>query len=307
MKSFVKNLIGLVFGYTIIPLMDSTFKRTVTVLLYHDIDRDNFANHIDYLSQRYSIISLREYADYLSGKSSETLPNNALIITIDDGWRGNFDLLATIKARSIPVTVFLCTGLVGTNRKIWNYTVDRQGTERALNEKLKNTEVDEKNVLLRNHNQHFREKEYDERTLLSWLEIEKMAPYVDFQSHGIFHEVLPMCNDVELHQEITGSIDSLRNITGKDVYAFAFPYGRRDQRCLEKTKEAGYSVVRTSNIPGLNSADDPAFELRSIGIGDRAKVSDLRKVETWAKVRYLVDKYMPKSFAHRASLGESAS
>lgn len=289
------------FQYLFNPLLTKVFRRAVTVLLYHDVDKNKFAEHVQYLKSRYNIIPLKTYADCLALNDGHRLPDNSLIITADDGWASNFELLDILKRTDTPMTIFLCEGLVGTNRKIWNYTLDRRGAERQLNERLKDMPANEKNAFLLTHNGHYPEKEYSDRSFLSLGEVAEMANCVDFQAHGIYHEVLTMCDDRTLEDEISSPISALRSVTKNEIYAFAFPYGRRNRKCVEIAGSAGYSVVRTSNIPGLNFADEPEFELKSIGIGDHADLSELKNVLAWAKVCFLKQLIFSKLLPRNAS------
>ena len=50
---------------------------------------------------------------------SRSLPPKSLIVTFDDGHIGNYDLLPVLRAKKIPVTIFLCAGIIDTKRHFW--------------------------------------------------------------------------------------------------------------------------------------------------------------------------------------------
>lgn len=62
-------------------------------------------------------------------------------------------------------------------------------------DRLKAASVDEKDKVLRERYGYYPEKEYEERSILNLRENKEMRPYVDFQSQGMFHNVLPLCSE----------------------------------------------------------------------------------------------------------------
>src|SRR5438128_9648332 len=71
-----------------------------TVLCYHivespqdprmEISRDTFLQQMRYLAMTgYTIVPLRDAYDYAVGKK-DSLPKNAVVVTIDDGWRSTY-------------------------------------------------------------------------------------------------------------------------------------------------------------------------------------------------------------------------
>lgn len=295
-KKLFKRLIHKSLSTFLLPHLSKYFERTVTVLLYHDVDPMKFESHMAYVKEHYCVISLRAYADHLNDPVNHKLPDNALIVTLDDGWKKNSQLISTLQRYDIPVTIFLCSELVGTNRKIWNYTLDRLGSDRQFNQKLKQMSLEDKTTALEQFNQHSAKKEYPQRSFLNFEEIESLRSHVDFQSHGMFHEVLSMCSDDQIAFDVTESAKRLSCALGTEIYAFAFPYGKRDQRCLNAVKSAGYQIARTSNLPGLNSSVHPKYELKSIGIPDNSSLKEFIEIVSWAKIRY---------FFHRGSRSSS--
>ena len=137
MKQLVKNaLLNLYMG---LPdkIRDWVRKEHFIILYYHQISPEQFREHIDFIQANFSVISLLQAKQHLYGETKARLPRNALAITFDDGWRSNYELLPLIREIKVPVTIFLAAGIVGTNRKIWNYSIDRKGKDSLLNEQLK--------------------------------------------------------------------------------------------------------------------------------------------------------------------------
>src|SRR5215210_3435465 len=97
---------------------------TATVLCYHiveapaaprmQIDRETFRQHLRYLEMTgYNVIPLRHLYEYVSGKRA-TIPKNAVVITIDDGWRSTYtEAYPELQKRKFPFTVFIYPKIIG--------------------------------------------------------------------------------------------------------------------------------------------------------------------------------------------------
>src|SRR5262249_28992463 len=151
--------------------------------------------HFEALKKRYNVISLRQYVDARHRGRAAELPPRALVITIDDGHRSNYGLKAVLEALGIPVTIFLCSGVVGTHRRFWF----RHPLDPEMKERIKRLSDTERLAVLEGHG--FAEtREYPERQALSDAEIEQMKQLVDFQAHTIFHPCLPRCTEARVRR-----------------------------------------------------------------------------------------------------------
>jgi len=260
-------------------------KQFLTILIYHRIDPELFENHIDFLERRFTIISLRDVLEVYSSGLGKKLLQNCMVITFDDGWNTNYQLLPVLKRHNVQITIFLSVGLINTNRKLWNFVVkDIDGAENDNLKKIPNKEKDR--ILLEKYG-HFPEKEYEQRSMLNIREINEMKPYVDFQSHGMFHNVLPMCSEKELVDEIVESKRVLSNLLNTEIYALAYPYNRVGEREREVARAAGYLLGRVG-WRGLNDLNDNPMILKAIAINDKSSVKDLHKSIVWAQVREIL-------------------
>lgn len=62
-------------------------------------------------------------------------------------------------------------------------------------------------------------------------------------SHGLLHQDLTAATDDVLQQELRGSRDLLRELTGTLPEGFCYPYGHLDARVIEATRAAGYAYA----------------------------------------------------------------
>lgn len=62
-------------------------------------------------------------------------------------------------------------------------------------------------------------------------------------SHGLLHQDLTAAADSVLQQELRGSRDLLRELTGTLPEGFCYPYGHLDARVVAATRDAGYGYA----------------------------------------------------------------
>ena len=249
---------------SLIPFLvrETIQRRRATLILYHDPDPQTLERHLLLLRRLYTIIPLRTLVESLRAGTTRELPRKALVITFDDGHRGNRGLLELFERLATPVTIFLCAAVVGTRKGFWfKHVTDA--------EPLKVLPDEERLERLRASG--FEETEPgpgDVRDALSDEEIAEMSgPFVDFQSHGLTHPILTRCVEEKARAEITQSREMLASRYGLDVYALSFPNGDYAARELQLAREAGYLCAVTVDL-GFNSAATDVYRLKRIGIDD---------------------------------------
>ena len=223
-----------------------------TCVLYHRVDTKTFKAHIAYYSKNYSLCSL----DYLRRfyQKEDNLPRNPLFITFDDGWKSNYELLSLLEEHDVPITIFLTTGLIGSNMIPHPINIFEESKIEAI------------------------ESSYpieSERTMLTVNEIREMSKIVDFQAHGVHHHLSTRISEEKLKIEIKDSKESIEKITGKPVFAFAYPYNRAGEREARIVESCGLSLARAGGRT-LNRFDTNQYLLNSIGIPENCTVKQLQ-------------------------------
>jgi peptidoglycan/xylan/chitin deacetylase (PgdA/CDA1 family) len=257
---------------TLLPFLirELAQRRRVTIVTYHDPTPQVFDTHVTVLRRVYNIVSLTTYADAMRNGVVSKLPPKALIITLDDGHRGNYALKSVLDKHRVPITIFLCSGLVNTRRQFWF----RHEAVQPIVQQLKAVPDEQRLAILRGAG-FAEEREFAERQALSDAEVEELqARSVDFQSHSVFHPILPRCVSARAEAEITYSKSDLETKLSTEIYAFAYPNGSYGARELEFVKTAGYRCALTLD-PGSNSATSPPFRLRRICLSDSADRNEL--------------------------------
>lgn len=99
-------------------------RKSARILCYHGVWLANdgfsgdsmfisartFERHIEFLARRsFNVVSLDSAIDGLAGRGS--LPDDAVVITIDDGWHSTFaKMLPVLKQHGMPATIYCDTG-----------------------------------------------------------------------------------------------------------------------------------------------------------------------------------------------------
>lgn len=262
----------------------------ITILVYHRVSPECFENHLSVLRRRYNVVSLEDVRDVLVSDENHELPKQPLVITFDDGWKQNRSLIPVMKKYNIPMTIFLCAGLVGTHRRMWNYVIDR--SRATYVEQLKYLPSDKRRKHLRSEYDYTPRKEFTVRTMLTWDEVRSFPEEVSFQSHGMLHPNFTTCTREELSFEFNRSREVIAEKLDSEPFAIAYTYGRYNNEVTRQVSEAGYDVGRSANIPGLNDTDENPFELKGITIPTNASVQDLKRRIAWGQFKTLTEEIL---------------
>lgn len=238
-------------------------RKKVTIVNFHDISPDKADRTLRILSSKYNIIPLQDYVRAKEAGTVDELPPKSLIITMDDGHKSNYELKPLLERYDIPATIFLCSGIVDTNRHFW--WSHKTGNDYSL-EDLKKIPNKERLEILREFGFE-QTKEFDDRQALSKNDIEDMKAMVDFQSHTAFHPVLPNCTTSEAYKEISQSKKDLEEKYGLKIYALSYPNGDYSDREISIAKKEGYKCGVTVDV-GFNSQDTDIFKLKRFSIRD---------------------------------------
>ena len=172
----LKSILFKVLRYSGLPVLfrDLLHRKKVTILLFHDIHPEDARRSFSYLARHYRIIGLQTYLKYRREK--RPLPAKSLIITFDDGLKRNYELLPLLKRKKIPITIFLCAGIVDTSRHFW-FSFEHPSIPKS---RLKQIPNQEKVSRLKEAGFDL-EAEQPERQALTREEILEMSSHVDFQ------------------------------------------------------------------------------------------------------------------------------
>lgn len=173
----------------------------------------------------------------------DEIPEKSFVITFDDGYEDNYlNAFPILKKYDFKATIYL---------------VPNQKTNHW---EEKNTSV-LSNLL-------------NEKQILEMLN----SGLIEFGSHTLSHVNLSTINDEQLLNELKKSKEEVEKITNQECEAFAYPYGKFDDKIIQAVKNVGYknaTVVKR----GLFEQNDDIFTIKRVGIlGTESFVDFLLKV-----------------------------
>ena len=318
-------------------------KSDVIILMYHGFSRSNkesigseklldieeFENHLQLIKEYFTPVSLDTVF------AGNKLPDNPIVITIDDGYRNNYTYaFPLLKKYGIPVTLFIPTGFIDRKVYLWTdrleYMVahttasDFIFTSRYKIFQLKLKSIEEKKETIKNLKKYLKDLsqeargefldelqerlsvEYNWDTIpssrvpLSWREIREMhqSGLVTFGSHTVSHSILSRCSSAELNDELRISRKRISEEIGERCQFFSYPNGKTsdyNSTAMGALKKNGYKGAVTA-LPGpLPAGDIDNFQLRRFNSGL------LRQSGLVSEIKRMpaIDRYYPK----RATIG----
>ncbi|MES0880873.1 polysaccharide deacetylase family protein [Roseibium sp. SCP14] len=197
--------------------------RTLPILMYHSVAGGvderyktwcvtpaRFSQHMCALADNgYTVLGVSAALNKLDAGVS--LPENAVVLTFDDGLRDFLDeAFPVLDRHGFQATLYVVAGLIGSRSK-WL---------RPLGE--------------------------GEREMLRAEEIRHLHECgIEIGAHSLSHPELDILDIASCEREIRGSRHLLEEITGSQVKAFAYPHGYASATTRRLTREAGFtSAVR---------------------------------------------------------------
>ena len=291
-------------GLRSFPFVRARRRPAAQILIYHRVNdqRDPyfggvpvevFRRQMEYLASRYRVLPL---SHLVRGLRKGSVPENAIAVTFDDGYRDNYlHAFPILRATSVPATIFLATSAIGSTRQLWHddvFSAFRETRAQALEPTGKGrvrgslATVEERFRVQRAFLAYIRTLDEMERTnailrlrdalgvgpprdapglMLRWEEVQDMSRAgIEFGSHTATHPILSRMGWNQAEREIVESKRVLEERLGTAVEGFAYPNGSSADFTAEtKTilQNAGYAYAVTT-IPGSNDPDVDRFELR---------------------------------------------
>jgi len=288
----------------VFPFFKRRQTRKAQILGYHRVNDDAdaffpgvpvalFTRQMEYVAENYTIYSLDQIVAALT---SRDLPDNALCITFDDGYKDNFVHAFPVLSRlSLPATIFLATGAIGSGKLLWHDRVfagfrqtqvpelavvgtawphyplqtvtQRQYALAAVLNSLWNL-PDIKRGEYVNTLLDALEVENDAQSqglMLDWPDVETMSECnIQFGAHTVTHPILSKAAPQLARKEIGRSTEAIEQRRAVTVNHFAYPVGRRSDFSDEiKTflRDVGF-VSAVTTIDGSNDEHTDLYELR---------------------------------------------
>lgn len=273
------------------------------------VPSDRLAEQLAYLKRHYRCVPLDQAVAELQ---AGTLREPTACVTFDDGYRSVRELaLPLLVALDVPATVYLITGLVGTDGRLWTTrlllalegagaaTVDLRAlglgvrplgdaeSRRALAaqacEALKRLPRAEREAILDDLHAQLGGARADDAgafAIMSWTDARTMAAsgLVTFGGHTVHHDVLRGSEDERVFAEVHDSVETVSARLDAVSRTFAYPNGRAedfDARAVVAVRASG-GVAAVTTMEGLNGPDTDPYALRRVSIGADTTLDDFR-------------------------------
>jgi peptidoglycan/xylan/chitin deacetylase (PgdA/CDA1 family) len=287
-----------------LPFLRWSRERNAQILIYHRVNEDHdpyfggvppavFERQMAYVASRFRVLPLPEL---VAGLRTASLPEQAIAVTFDDGYRDNYlHAFPILRRYSIPATIFLATAAIGSNEALWHddvFSAFRETRVPALESfgpRRTTGPLDTVRDRLRLQREvltYVRTLDATERSaaiaelrdslgvgapspakglMLSWNEVAEMhRAGVSFGSHTATHPILSLTNRDAARRELAESKRAIEERLGSRVDGFAYPNGARADFHAETKdllRETGYDYAVTT-LPGANEPGCDPFELR---------------------------------------------
>lgn len=204
------------------------------------ISRYQFLQQMQYLaSTGYKVIPMSQLMDYVAGRR-DSLPENAVVITVDDGWRCTYsEIYPVMKQFKFPFTAFIYPKFV--NKSAYAVTW-KQVREMADN-----------GVDIQSHtysHQFLSERRHGSLSTNQYLQW--------------------------LQTELVESKKVIEEETGRKVKYLAYPYGDYDAAVEQAVSDAGYEGAFTCNYGATKRGQDP-FKLRRVMVFGNTSFASFRR------------------------------
>lgn len=286
MSRLMRNILGGIFaaGLMLTGFYHRSKKKALSEhkimpLFFHTISSEFFSKCILWLKNNgYTFISTQQVINYLKGKG--TIPNRAVWLTFDDGWKENIDNVIPIIAEyNIPVTFFISTDPVENGGVFWWSYVTKYGKKYLKSDntikKMRRISESRREELIHQLEDRFSSRMNREAMTIEDVKQIARLPQVAIGCHTAHHVMMTQCKDQELDNEIKISKEKLENWIGKPVNCFSYPEGDYNSHVKEAVQKYGFDLAATTDNRFISDNDDlfsiPRFWVRGEGFFSEAK------------------------------------
>lgn len=221
-----------------------------TVLCYHIVEtpaaprmhitRDVFRQHLRYLEMTgYNVIPLRDLYEFVTGKRA-SLPKNAVVITIDDGWASTYtEIFPEMQKRKFPFTVFIYPNIIGKTSNALTWKQIKEMSDAGVD--IQSHSFSHPFLTRRRH------RSMGDEQYAKWIA-----------------------------RELAESKRVLEKNTGKKVEFLAYPYGDYDDTLADAVAEHGYKAALTCDFGLVRKGSDP-LRMKRFVIDDRMDFAEFRR------------------------------
>jgi len=235
-----------------------------------------------YLARHFRIVPLESVMNRFGNPGASS---NEIVLTFDDGLRNNLTVVYPIlRALCVPATFFVCPGLIGSGKWLWNHevrsrlkTLPQQGLRdltwqlqapsdsvEEIVEWMKTLDLPkrqqaEEAVHLTTPSFNPTDAQREAYDMMTWEDLRSLDPgLITIGSHTLSHPILPRLTPDELEFELRESRHLLEQRLNRAVEFFCYPNGSYDARVYQAVKTIYRAAVTTeSGVVGRSDNTDP--------------------------------------------------
>jgi len=286
-KSLLADVLFRRLGFVTLPICNAIKPKALYVLAYHRVhllpgpdypfldgivsaSPESFEKQLRFVSKRFNVINFNDISDLLA--SGAKVPENALVITFDDGYADNYEIaFKMLMEFGLTATVFVATSFVDSGQPLWfdrsayiikalpsgTISFDSGRYEFEVTDTNREEIISSVRDLFLSHANEDRLRWLGELQRqsgvivssehlelvkpLSWDQIREMSDRgIEIGSHTVTHPYLTKLNDDAMMFELSESKRAIEQHTGKKVKSVAYPAGAFDRRVQACAQDCGY-------------------------------------------------------------------
>lgn len=287
-------------------------KHTLTVVLFHrvlprddvrwpqsdkhwTVSDDYFDDCLSFFKKHYNVVRLSDITNYLEQHAS--LPENALLITFDDGWSDNLQYAVTISANhGVEPLLFVTTSAINTRILSWQETLISAWQIGQLDDEsiadiadllgrpptslVNKNDVYDFIAAIQESTTETREKVAEiagkiadklpgPPQMLATDELKQLKQEgFSLGTHGVRHEPYTLVENPR--EDLQASRRDLsRFIDDESVTSMSFPHSRHSRELIDMARSAGYREIFSGNncINRINGSPPDVFSRYNIEQG----------------------------------------
>jgi peptidoglycan/xylan/chitin deacetylase (PgdA/CDA1 family) len=284
------QVIKQIIAYLLIKLhfLRKDDKNEILSIFFHSPSKKLFDKILKWLfKNNYKIISLEELNIIINQKLKI---EKLAIITFDDGWKKNLELLDSIEQYKVPVAIFIPTEAIESGNYWFEYA--RLIGQHKYSGIKKIKEFKNLSTPLLNNKIKVIKSNYElKRSCITLDELKKINEnkLITIGSHTITHPILKQCSIEMQEQELSQSKAILSKWLGREIEYFAFPNGDFDENTIRIAKSCNYKLCFTTKPGRINVDNIDPFRIPRYCIDDKGGY-----FESVAKILGIWQKYFPK-------------
>jgi poly-beta-1,6-N-acetyl-D-glucosamine N-deacetylase len=217
-------------------------------IYFHNPSKQLFEKILKWLvKKKYKFISIQKLDYFIQNKLKA---KKLVFISLDDGWKGNLDLLKSIEKFKVPIIIFVPIGAVIEGNYWWEYAMQKDQHGYSGVEKLEDFKCLPED-LFKEKIKILKSKFNLKRSCITLDDLKKIKEHelITIGSHTVTHPILTKCSIETKTHELMESKLVLSKWLEREIDFLSYPNGNYDDDTIEIAQRCAYKLAFTTN-PG---------------------------------------------------------